>query len=196
VSTSHRDEVTIGNLHRLVKTLNRLGRKNRLKQRRMDVWITEFGFQTSPPDPFQTPIGKVPRFMGLSEWISYRNPRVASHAQYLLYDDKPSAGFQTGLRFAGGKAKPGVYNAYRLPLFARLRGSRKVEIWGGIRAAGKGRQVTIQSKRGKKWRKLGTATTAKRGYFRKTFRVSDAGKREYRFRAGSRKSVGLRAVRR
>ena len=197
VRTSHRDEVTIGYMHRLVKTLNKLGRKNRLKKRRMKVWITEFGFQTNPPDPFQTPIRKVPGFMGESEWLSYRNPRVASHSQYLLFDAEERASFQTGLRFAGGRAKPGVYNAYRLPFFVRRRGARKIQVWGGIRAAGKGRRVTIQSKRGKgKWRKLGTARTAKRGYFRKTFRVSAAGKRKYRFRAGGRKSVKLKAVRR
>jgi hypothetical protein len=203
VRTSHRDEVTIAYLHRLVKTLNRLGAKKRLKRRRMPVWITEFGFQTDPPDPFQSPIGKVPGFMGLSEWLTWRNPRVASHAQYLLYDDAPSgsgfsrySGFQTGIRFSNRKAKPGVYTAYRLPFFVRRAGSRKVEVWGGVRAAGKGRRVTIQSRRGKRWRKLGTATTAKRGYFRRTFRVSSPGKRVYRFRVGKRSSVQLRAVRR
>ena len=203
VRTSHRDEVTIAYLHRLVKTLNRLGAKKRLKRRRMPIWVTEFAFQTDPPDFFQTPIGKVPGFMGLSEWLTWRNPRVASHAQYLLYDDKASgtgfsrySGFQSGIRFANRKAKPGVYSAYRLPFFVRRAGSRRVEVWGGVRAAGKGRKVTIQSRQGKKWRKLGRATTAKRGYFRKTFRVSSPGKRRYRFLAGKRSSVQLRAVRR
>jgi hypothetical protein len=169
----------------------------------MPVWITEFGFQTDPPDPFQSPIGKVPGFMGLSEWLTWRNPRVASHAQYLLYDDKATgsgfsrySGFQSGIRFANRKAKPGVYNAYRLPFFVRRRGSGRVEVWGGVRAAGKGRRVTIQSRRGKRWRKLGTARTAKRGYFRKSFRVSSPGKRKYRFRYGKRTSVQLPAVRR
>lgn len=203
VRTSHPDEVTIAYLHRLVRTLNRLGSKNRLKRPRMPVWVTEFAFQTDPPDPFQSPIGKVPGFMGLSEWLTWRNPRVSSHAQYLLYDDKASgsgfaryAGFQSGIRFANGRAKPGVYSAYRLPFFVRRLGSRKVEVWGGIRAAGKGRRVTIQSRLGKRWRKLGTARTAARGYFRRTFRVSRAGERRYRFRVGRRSSVQLRAARR
>jgi hypothetical protein len=66
-------------------------------------------------------------------------------------------------------------------------------VWGGIRAAGKGRQVTVQSRRGGKWRRLGTATTARRGYFRKNFRVAGAGKRKYRFKAGNRTSVQLKA---
>ena len=95
-----------------------------------------------------------------------------------------------------GKAKPGVYNAYRLPFFVRLGRGRKIEVWGGFRSAGAGRTVTIQSRRGGKWRKLGTATTAKRGYFRKNFRVSGAGKRKYRFKAGGHTSVKLKAVRR
>jgi hypothetical protein len=189
----HRDDVPIGYLPRMVKTLNRLGGKNRLERARMDIWITEFGFQTYPPDPFQTAIRKVPGFMGKSEWLAWRNPRVASHSQYLLYDEEGTSSFQTGIRFAGGKAKPGVYSAYRLPFFVRHRGGRKVEVWGGIRAAGAGRQVTIQSRRGGKWKKLGTATTKKRGYFRKVFRVSGAGKRKYRFKAGGHTSVKLKA---
>ncbi len=193
LDTGHRDDVTIGNLHRLVRALNKLGRKNRLKKARMKVWVTEFGFQTDPPDIFQTPIRRVPGFLGLSEWLAYRNPRVASHSQYLLNDVEDTAGFQTGIRFAGGKVKPGVYKAYRLPLFVRLRGSRKVQVWGGIRAAEKGRRVTIQSKRGGKWRRLGRATTGKRGYFRKGFRVSAAGKRTYRFKGAGHTSVALRA---
>lgn len=193
VAMSHPDEVTIGYLPRLVKTLNRLGRKNRLQRRRMDVWVTEFGFQTAPPDTFQTPIGKVPGFMGQSEWLSWKNGRVASHAQYLLYDAEDNASFQTGIRFAGGKAKPGVYNAYRLPFYVRKKGKRRVQAWGGIRAAGKGRRVTVQSRRKGKWKKVGTARTTRRGYFRKTFRVAAAGKRTYRFKAGGRTSVKLRA---
>lgn len=193
VDTGHRDDVTIAKLHRLVKALNRLGRKNRLKRNRMKIWVAEFGFQTNPPDRFQTPIRKVPGFLGLSEWLSYRSPRVASHSQYLLNDVQDTSGFQTGIRFADGRAKPGVYNAYRLPLHVRHRGGRRVQVWGGVRAAGRGRRVVIQSRRGGKWRRLGTATTAKRGYFRKRFRVSAARKRKYRFKTGGRKSVALKA---
>lgn len=196
VRAQHRDDVTIGYLGRLTRTLNRLDGRRRFQRRRMPVWITEFGFQSYPPDPFATAIGKVPRFMGQSEAIAYRNGRVASHAQYLLYDDEDTSGFQTGIRFASGKAKPGVYRAYRLPFYVRLRGGRKVEVWGGVRAAGKGRTVTIQSRRGGKWRKLGTARTGARGYFRRTFRVSSPAKRKYRFKGGGRTSVKLSAQRR
>ena len=162
----------------------------------MNVWLTEFGYQTNPPDFFMTPLGKVPGFMGMSEWLAWRNRRVVSYSQYLLRDEADRSGFQTGLRFNGGRAKPGVYKAYRLPFFVRLRGTRRVNVWGGIRAAGKGRRVTVQVRRGGKWRKLGNATTRKRGYFSKTFRVSRAATRKYRFTGGGGTSVTLKAVRR
>ena len=196
VKAESRDDVSIGYLNRLVKTLRKLGRKNRLEHPHMKVWLTEFGYQTNPPDFFMTPIRKVPGFMGLSEWLAWRNPHVASYSHYLLRDEQDRSGFQTGLRFHGGKAKPGVYKAYKLPFFVRKGHGRKIEVWGGIRSAGAGRTVTIQSRHGGKWRKLGGATTAKRGYFRKNFRVSGAGKRKYRFKAGGHTSAKLKAVRR
>ena len=56
--------------------------------------------------------------------------------------------------------------------------------------------TSIQSRHAGKWRKLGNATTAKRGYFRKIFRVSGAGKRKYRFKSGGQTSIKLKAVRR
>ena len=53
-----------------------------------------------------------------------------------VHDGRHTAGrrrlrtWQGGLRFANGSAKPGVYNAYRLPLFVRLLGPSAVEVLG------------------------------------------------------------------
>jgi len=197
VRMRNRDDVTISYLGRLTKALNKLGKKRRLKKR-MPVWVTEFGFQTNPPDIFQTSIKKVPRFLGWSEWLSYKKSRVRAHAQYLLTDEPASgsgfgryAGFQTGIRFASGKKKKQVYRAYARPFYVRARG-RKVKAWGGIRAAGSGKKVVVQVKRGGKWRKLGRTKTRRQGYFRKSFRVSKASKRKYRFRGGGGTSAHLR----
>ena len=196
VRAEHRDDVSISYLNRLVKTLKKLGRKNRLEHPHMKVWLTEFGYQTDPPDFFQTPIGKVPGFMGLSEWLAWRNRTWRRTPSTSSATSRTGAPSRPGSGSTSGKAKPGVYNAYRLPFFVRLGRGRKIEVWGGFRSAGAGRTVTIQSRRGGKWRKLGTATTAKRGYFRKNFRVSGAGKRKYRFKAGGHTSAKLKAVRR
>lgn len=203
VRMRHRDDAPIGYLRRVARALDRLYRKKRIQRRKMPIWNTEFGFQTDPPDIFQTPIKKVPGFMGKSEWLSWRNRRVASHAQYLLRDEELSgsgvarySGWQSGIRFANGRAKPGVYKAYRLPFYVRPRGGRRVEAWGGIRNQGRGVQVTIQSRLPKKkWRNVQRARTGAQGYFRKRFKISRPKKRQYRFKAAGNTSVQLRARR-
>jgi hypothetical protein len=74
VRSPHRDDASIGELSRVIRALNLLDRRGRLATRRMPVWISEFGFQTDPPDRlFGSPIGRVPGFMGESEWIAFRN---------------------------------------------------------------------------------------------------------------------------
>ena len=189
VRVPHREDISISTLGRVTSALNRLDRRGRLARRGMPLWITEYGFQTDPPDPFQSRIGRVPGYMGESEWIAYRNGRVASYAQYTLIDDALGrganryGGWQAGLRFANGRKKTKVYRAFELPLFVRLRGSSRVEVFGGVRNADSG-TVTIESRRGRRgrFRSVGTAQVGARGYFR--------------FRSGDRASVALRAARR
>lgn len=188
----HRDDLMIGSLSRLTSLLDRLGSRRRLAVgRRMPVWITEFGFQTEPPERFGARLADMPRYMGESEYIAYRNPRVRSFSQYPLLDDSDGAGFQSGLRFSDGRAKPKVYRAFELPLFARRVSRSRVELFGGVRAANGGR-ITIEARRpGGRFRRIGTARLNSRGYFRIT--VSASGTREFRTVAGGKRSNTLGA---
>jgi hypothetical protein len=193
VATPNGDDASISELGRVVRALDKLSNRNRLESGRMPIAISEFGFQTNPPDRYQTPIGKVPGFLGESEWLAYRNPRVISYSQYPLVDDpiKGGGGFQSGLRKHGGAKKGDVYKAFQMPLFVQRRSDKVVEVFGGVRAGAQGAKVTIESKNGKgKWQKLsgGTVTLGSQGYFDRVFNVSNAAKRVYRFRSGSHKS--------
>ncbi|MEA2443814.1 MAG: hypothetical protein QOJ12_1106 [Thermoleophilales bacterium] len=182
VPTPNPDDASIANLSRVTIALDRLGARGRLKTRRMPVWITEFGFQSRPPDPYATPLAKIPGFMGWSEWIAFKNPRVVSYSQYPLVDDPGSrSGFQSGLRFHNGKKKPGVFDAFARPLYARKSGSR-VELFGGVRAASGG-SVQLQTRTSKKgkWTSLGNAALNSRGYFDKRVKVTAVSKRYFRF---------------
>jgi hypothetical protein len=182
VPTPNPDDATIANMSRVTSTLDRLGARGRLKTRRMPVWITEFGFQSRPPDPYATPIGQIPGFMGWAEYLAFKNPRVVSYSQYPLVDDAGArTGFQSGLHFHSGKAKPGVFQAFQRPFYARKSGSG-VELFGGVRAAGGG-SVELQTRTSKKgkWTSLGTATLNSRGYFDKRVTVASISKRYFRF---------------
>src|SRR4051812_26684629 len=190
-----RDDATIRSVRRITRTLDRAHRKRRLGgPARMSFWNTEFGYQSNPPDPFQTRIRRIPGFLSEAEWLTYRNRRVASYSQYTLLDIQARhsssrfvrySTWQGGLRFASGKVKSGVYGAYRLPLFVRLLGPRAVEVWGAARPGGAGARVQLEQRpRGGHYAGLGAqfVTTNVRGYFVKRFKISKASRRFYRFK--------------
>jgi hypothetical protein len=187
------DDASIGELGRVARAVDALNRRHRLVHGRLPIWITEFGFQTDPPDVFQSAIKKVPGFMGESEWLAYKSSRVLSYSQYPLVDDpvgtgaQKYAGFQSGIRFVDGAAKKGVYQAFQMPFYVRARGSARAEVFGGVRAADPEAPVTIQSRRkGGKWTTLpgGSLRLGRGGYFDKLFHVSTSS-RQFRFLAGT-----------
>ncbi len=182
VRTPNKSDASIRDLGRITSVLNRLKSKKRIQKRSMPIWITEFGFQTDPPDRYASPIRKVPGFMSQSEYIAFKNRRVASYSQYPLVDDAGKVnGFQSGLRFHNGKKKPGVFAAFQRPFYARKSGSR-VELFGAVRAADGG-TVTLQTRTSTKgkWKTLGKATLNGRGYFDKRVKASRMSKRYFRF---------------
>ena len=205
VRSPHKDDASIGELGRLVKTLDALTRKKRFAARgRQALWSTEFGYQTDPPDPFQSPIRRVPAFMGEAEYIAYKNRRIAAWSQYPFTDDPVATsgtnrhgGFQSGIKFENGREKPGVYNAFRFPFFVRRISASKVEVFGGARPAGEGATVTVESRTGRgKWKRLARLRTGAQGYFNRNFTASGAAKRQYRFRYARSKSRTARPAKR
>jgi hypothetical protein len=141
----------IGQLTRALDRLNRVYGSNT----RFPIWNTEYGYITSPPKHTPDPIygiHSVPRviyikqstaayYINWAEYISWRNPRIASTAQYLLNDPLPAlrsndfGGFASGLFTYQGKAKP-TYDAYRLPLYlpkTTAGSGQSLEVWGCAR---------------------------------------------------------------
>jgi hypothetical protein len=171
-----RDDAAIGQLGRVRATLDKLARRGKLP-RRLKIWITEFGYQTRPPDPFGTPIGRAPNLMDLSEWIAFRNPRVATYAQYQLCDNDF---WQSGLRRENCLPKRRVYQAFRMPLFVRARGRNRVEVFGALRSAVGGRAQVESKAPGGRYRSRGSASVNRAGYFRRIFRVRNAVRHTFR----------------
>jgi hypothetical protein len=157
---------------------------------RFRIYNNEYGYITNPPNHSLTPLNPNGQFVSpataayyinWAEYLSYRNPRIASTMQYLLYDPNPLkapeyGGFASGLIFFSGLRKPG-YDAYRLPLFlpaTSTRRGRALEVWGCVRPAqyarldsGTPQQVQIQFQRGSRgaFTTLRTVTiNSSRGY--------------------------------
>jgi hypothetical protein len=182
-----RDDAAIGQLARVRSTLDALAARGKLP-RRLPIWITEFGYQTNPPDRiFGSKLAKAAAFMDESEWIAFRNPRVATYSQYTLYDDPPRPGsgpltwssWQAGLYFIDGRKKPKVYAAFQRPLYLRPLSGGRIEIFGGSRNGGGTAQIESKAPGGS-YRSLGSAQVNQAGYFRRVFKVSGAARRKYR----------------
>ena len=201
---SNRDDVTIGSLSRLTAALDRAARAN-MVSRSLGVWLTEYGVQ-SKPDPF---LGATEQeqaeFLAMSERIAYRNSRVRSYAQYLLYDDEPRkqgsrySGFESGLRHSytaqGGRPKLAYYG-WRLPLVVETprRGSRAT-VWGLIRPAGRVTTARLEYRDGSRgtWRLMRFVRTNRSGYISSTATLRTG--RVFRLKWGSAEGPPIRAKR-
>jgi hypothetical protein len=156
------------------------------------IYNNEYGYITNPPNHSLTALNPHGQFVSPStaawytnwaEYLSWRNPRIASTMQYLLYDPNPRqapefGGFASGLIFYNGTRKP-AYDAYRLPLFLpsqTARSSRQsLEVWGCVRPAqyarldtGTPQQVQIQYQprsRGAFTTRRTVTINSSRGYF-------------------------------
>ncbi len=170
-------------------------------QKRFKVWLTEYGYQTDPPDPYLGwPWKTQTRFLAHAEWLAYRQPRVRSTAQFLLYDDAPRRDFaaddprhwgtfQTGLRTADGDKKA-AYAGYQRMIHVpgRARRGKRVRIFGLYRPATEPVEASLQFRReGRtRWRTVTTASTNESGFLVVRRRARRDGAFRIRFRAGDR----------
>jgi hypothetical protein len=183
VDSKDPDFAEFGELPRLIRTLDRLHRLYR-SSTRPQLYVTEFGYITNPPNDtvhygthYLSPRAAA-TYLNWAEYMSWRNPRIASTMQYLLSDPPPdSSGFATGLLYHDGTAKP-TLDAYRMPLYLpapETRRGRRIEVWGCVRPAhyaafeanGATQHVWIQFRpRGaKSWRTIRTVPVRNaRGY--------------------------------
>jgi len=168
-------------LHRLMDGAARRGRIPRGK----GIWVTEFGYQTRPPDPMGVSPSAQARYINESDRLFFADRRVRSVAQYELTDVPERDEFNTGLRFVqsrGGQEKPS-YAAYRVPIVVTRRSSGSVEVYGQVRPArlaGGSTTVAVQMRIGGVFTTLTQPRTNSRGIFRVNVNHSGAGSARWR----------------
>jgi hypothetical protein len=139
------DFVEFNQLPRFAAALDRLNRVYG-SGKRFAIYNNEYGYITNPPNR-SAPSGFVSpttaaAYINWAEYLSWRNPRIASTMQFLLYDPDPIhapeyGGFASGLIFWSGRHKPS-YDAYRLPIYLPVTSTqrgRSLEVWGDARPA-------------------------------------------------------------
>jgi hypothetical protein len=146
-----------------MSTLERLLREVGKAFPKASVWLTEYGYQSSP-DPFGVTQEVQARFVAEAARRVYAAPRVELLIHYLYRDEPDLARWQSGLETVEGRAKPAL-NATMLPLAQISRKGARTKVWGQVRP-GDGRQrYELQMRVNEEWRPVGgERRTSARGY--------------------------------
>ena len=163
----------IGDLDRMTRLLTQLHERGRT-ERELPLYLTEFGYQTNPPDPtWEITLEDQARWLPEAERVARSFPAVRGTAQFTVRDLPERLGpdlrtrwrdYQAGLRYEDGRAKP-AHAAYALGLTAeRVDGG--VRFWGLVRP-GEGPRPALVSVRQPdgSWRTLFATTTLEDGTF-------------------------------
>jgi hypothetical protein len=163
---AHCETITMATLERLVAQVRRAFGP------RMRIWLTEFGYQTNPPDPWLgVSWAKQALYVGEAALRAYRAPRVDMLVQFLIRDEPDIARWQSGVLTVAGRAKPSR-DALAIPLAERSRTRLSTTLWGQVRP-GSGVQVyRLERLVDSRWRAVGRpARTARSGVFTRTVRA-------------------------
>ncbi|MSO58348.1 MAG: hypothetical protein EXQ77_04835 [Thermoleophilia bacterium] len=98
--------VTLGNFDVLVQEVDALWPKLRF-------WITEYGYQTNPPDTFfGVPPAKQAKYLEQAVAVARAHPAIDLFLWFLLQDETRAEGWQSGLLTEDGVRKP-AWDAFR-----------------------------------------------------------------------------------
>ena len=145
-----------------------LGRLERLVGRyfpRARIWLTEYGYQSNPPDRI---LGVSPalqaRYLAEGAYVAYRAPRVDLLIHFLYRDEPTAARFQSGLVTLRDAPRPALA-AFELPLAETARSGSTTSLWGQLRAPDVGEVAVLERKSGASWESFARVAATARGYF-------------------------------
>jgi hypothetical protein len=139
---------------------------------RARIWLTEYAYQTNPPDRFGVSPALQAKYVGEAARRVYTAPKVDMLIHYLYRDEPDIARWQSGLETIDGTSKPALH-ATMFPIAQIARRGEATTVWGQVRP-GEGRQrYVLQQRVAGDWVNIGrVATTDRRGYFRRTVRAA------------------------
>ena len=169
------DDVELGDLPEMRSVLRAAMRFHHIRSTNgVRFWVTEFGWDTSPPRRHAAPMALAARWTAESLYQAWRSG-VSLLTWFGLQDRGGRSPYQSGLfrhssSLASARVKP-VRTAFRFPFVAYL-GRGKVTVWG--RDATSNKQVaTVQLRNGTHghWRTVARIRTNKYGIFKATLKL-------------------------
>ena len=161
----HCETITMATIDRLLREVRKAFGPKR-------IWLTEYGYQTNPPDPLLG-ISRIrqARYIGEAALRAHQTPYVDMLIQYLYRDEPNLARWQSGLVTAAGAPKLSLQSAI-LPFAQVSRDGLRTVVWGQIRPREGRERYILQQYRDGAWRSIGgLRTTSPQGFLQRTVRA-------------------------
>jgi hypothetical protein len=155
----HCTTITMATLERLLREVGEAWPGKR-------IWLTEYAYQTNPPDRFWgVSFSRQAQLLGQAALRAFKAPRVDMLIHYLVRDEPKLGGWQSGLFTFAMRPKPAA-RTFAMPLAIAGRSGGSVVVWGQVRPGSGPQTYRIQVKRpGRGWTWAGgTRTTSARGF--------------------------------
>ena len=164
----NREEVGLGDLPTMKSLLDAAYKAGHVRSAKPpEFWVTEFAWDTLPPDSFAVPIDLQARWISEALYRSW-NAGVSLFTWFQLWDEPGTSRYQDGFYFRNGEdlrnaqPKPSL-TAYRFP-FVAYKQRKKVFVWGRTPYGVRGR-VLVQRMTKTGWRRTGAFVANRYGIF-------------------------------
>ena len=174
-------DLRMADLPVLADTLAKLVEMGRMTEANRDIYLTEFGYETTPVQgrPNVSEIQQA-RWLTWAEHLADKVPAVKSFAQFLLRDNPPApvrvsasnarafGEFTTGLLVSSGNDKMAA-KTFVAGLFAQLQGKGRVLLYGRLRLGPGPKTILLQRQRPQRaWRTVQRLQIDGRSAFQRT----------------------------
>lgn len=151
VHAINKDDISTPDLSRLKRILAKARKSGRsLPAGRKPLWVTEFWWDSNPPDPKGVPAHRQALWLEQGLYLFWKQGAKAA-LWFQIRDAAPdpdfASTFQTGLFQLDGAPKP-AYRAFRFPFVSERLNRQRVKVWGMAPAAV---NVRVQRKAGSRW---------------------------------------------
>jgi hypothetical protein len=185
------DDVSIPDMWKLTRALGVAQRTGRALPRiHHPVWVTEFGWNSKPPNPRAVPVIKRARWIEQAFYELWRQG-IDTVTWYRIVDQAPipsyAATWQTGLYYRDGRRKPG-FEAFRFPFIVTRAGGGRVQVWGVSPDSG---TVRMQIRESGRWTTIARLRARAHGVIDRT--IAADGRPMIRAVVGRDTSLGWRA---
>jgi hypothetical protein len=185
-------DVSLGDLPEMQSVLRQAIRAGHVvSKRNVRFWVTEFAWDTDPPDPQGVPLGLQTRWTAEALYRMWE-AGVSLVTWWRIRDDPLRTSFyQSGLYFRGAtiardRPKRTLY-AFRFPFVAFAENGRAF-VWGRT-PAGRPGKVAIEQRTSGGWSRLGILASDRYGIFSQLYATSADGAVRARLLAGGDVSV-------